>query len=83
MVAFDITSNSETIKHGETGLLVKELTPEAFASALITLLKDDKLRTEMGKKGYQWAKQTLDFDVIAENFEKFIQESINERGRPE
>ncbi len=73
MVAFDATSNSETIKHGETGLLVQEQTPEAFASALLTLLGDDKLRAEMGRNGYQWAKENLDFDVIAENFIKFIE----------
>ncbi len=80
MVAFDVTSNSEAIKDGKTGLLVKGLTPEAFASALITLLSDGKLRAEMGQKGYQWAKQTLDFDIIAENFTKFIEESLATRG---
>lgn len=79
MVAFDITSNSETIRHGETGLLVQELTPEAFASALITLLNDDKSRAEMGKNGYQWAKENLDFDTIAQNFAKFIEESLATR----
>lgn len=81
MVAFDATSNSETIKHGETGLLVQEQTPEAFASALITLLGNDKLRAEMGKNGYQWAKENLDFDVIAQNFAKFIEDSITNRAQ--
>ena len=76
MVAFDATSNSETIRHGETGLLVQEQTPEAFASALLTLLGDDKLRAEMGRNGYQWAKENLDFDVIAPNFIKFIEECV-------
>ena len=80
MVAFDATSNSETIRHGETGLLVQEQTPEAFASALVTLLGDDKLRTEMGRNGYQWAKENLDFDVIAENFIKFVEDSIANKG---
>jgi 1,2-diacylglycerol 3-alpha-glucosyltransferase len=80
MVAFDITSNSETIKHGETGLLVRELTPEAFASALITLLGDDELRAQMGKKGYQWAKENLDFDKIAQDFARFIDDSLAARG---
>lgn len=76
MVAFDVTANSETIKHGENGLLVKELTSEAFASALLTLLRDDDLRAEMGRNGYQWAKENLDFDAIAQNFVKFVEESI-------
>jgi 1,2-diacylglycerol 3-alpha-glucosyltransferase len=75
MVAFDATSNAETIKHGETGLLVKERTPQAFAAALVALLHDEKRRKEMGKNGYQWAKENLDFDVIARNFIRFIEES--------
>ena len=76
MVAFDVTANSETIRHGENGLLVKELNPEAFASALITLLGDDKLRVEMGRNGYRWAKENLDFNVIAEKFARFIEDSV-------
>jgi len=76
MVAFDATSNSETIKQGENGLLVQEQTPDAFASALLTLLGDDKLRVEMGRNGYQWAKENLDFDIIAEKFVRFIGECV-------
>lgn len=76
MVAFDVTSHSETIQDGKTGLLVKGISPEAFASALITLLEDDKLSREMGKEGYEWAKENLDFDVIAENFVRFVENKI-------
>jgi glycosyltransferase involved in cell wall biosynthesis len=76
MVAFDTTSHAETIQHEKTGLLVKEQTPEAFASALITLLNDNELRKRMGKEGYKWSKETLDFDVIAKNFMDFIKENV-------
>lgn len=79
MVAFDVSANSETIKHGENGLLVKEQTPEAFADALTKLLRDDKLRKEMGRNGYKWAKENLDFDVVAENFADFIENRLRER----
>lgn len=79
MVAFDVASHSETIEHGRTGLLVTEMTPEAFASALVSLLSDEKLRKEMGENGYKWAKENLNFDVIAEEFEKFIEDSLSAR----
>ena len=72
MVAFDVSANSETIQHGKNGILVKEQTPEAFADALIELLLNDKLRKILGKNGYKWAKENLDFDVIVKNFENFI-----------
>jgi phosphatidylinositol alpha-1,6-mannosyltransferase len=80
IVAFDATSNSETIKHGETGLLVREQTPGAFASALVSLLGDDKSRREMGRNGYRWAKENLDFDVIAQKLAGFFQQSLADRG---
>ena len=80
MVAFDATSNSETVKHGETGLLVQGQTPEAFAAALIALLGNQELRMELGKNGYRWAKENLDFDVVAENFAKFIDDSLTTKG---
>ena len=82
MVAFDVTANAETIQDGKTGLLVKEISPEAFASALIELLSNKKKAKEMGRNGYKWAKDNLDFDVIAKNFEGFIEEAIlKKRGK--
>jgi len=80
IVAFDATSNAETIKHGETGLLVKEQTPKAFAAALVSLLGDVKSRKEMGRNGYRWAKENLDFDVIAQKLAGFFQQSLADRG---
>jgi len=76
MVAFDVTSHAETIQDGKTGLLVGKNSPEAFASALINMLSDDKLSRVMGRNGYKWAKENLDFDIIAENFARFIEEAI-------
>ena len=39
------------------------------------MLCNDKLGIEMGRNGYQWAKENLDFDVIAEKLVRFIEES--------
>ena len=74
MVAFDISANSETVDHGENGILVKEKTAVAFAQSLSRLLMDSDLRLEMGNKGYKWAKANLDFNNIANNLEAFFKE---------
>jgi glycosyltransferase involved in cell wall biosynthesis len=68
IVCFDIGPNSETVVDGETGFLVKEINAERFADRMDALLNDDSLAREMGRKGYLWAKQNLDFDTIADNF---------------
>lgn len=77
MVAFDVAAMGETIIDNKSGLLVKEQTSTAFANALMILLTNEKLREEMGKNGYVWAKENLDFDIIAKNFINFIEEKIN------
>jgi len=76
MVAFDVGANSDTIKNGENGLLVSKQTSEAFADALISLLTDESLRNKMGRKGYDWAKKNLDFNLIAKKFSDFAENRL-------
>ena len=70
IVCFDIGPNAETVTDGETGLLVPDLNIEKFADAMYRLLNEEDLASKMGKRGYEWAKHTLDFDCIAQNFRK-------------
>lgn len=72
IVAYNAVPHRETVKHNINGLLVDELTPEAFAEAQIMLLSDDKVRHTMGEAGYKWAKEYLDYDKIVEHFSNFI-----------
>ncbi len=53
VVAIDVGGNRDAIVHGETGFLVAERTPEAFARPLIELLRDEELRVTMGRKGFK------------------------------
>ena len=51
VIATDVGGNREAVVDGETGFLVVERTPEAFARPLIALLENEDLRTRMGAKG--------------------------------
>jgi glycosyltransferase involved in cell wall biosynthesis len=51
VVATDVGGNCEAVLDGETGLLVRDRTPEAFARPLIELLKNEDLRRRMGANG--------------------------------
>jgi len=44
------------IRDGEEGILVSPYDQESLASAIITLLKDEKLRKKMGEKAYEKVK---------------------------
>lgn len=74
MIAYNAPPHRETIRQGVNGLLVKELTPEAFAEAEYCLLVSNSMGKEMGKTGYSWAKKHLDYDIIAKNFLDVIKE---------
>lgn len=51
VVATDVGGNREAIVDGETGYLVRERTPEAFARPLLHLLGEEERRRDMGRRG--------------------------------
>lgn len=79
IVAYNAMPHRETVKHNINGLLVDELTPGAFAEAQIKLLGNDELRQTMGEAGYKWARENMDYNIIAERFEEFIEEPLKGR----
>jgi glycosyltransferase involved in cell wall biosynthesis len=67
VVAIDVGGNRDAIIEGETGFLVPERSPEAFAKPIIRLLRDEPLRAKMGQAG---------FERCTENFE--VQKTIGQ-----
>jgi glycosyltransferase involved in cell wall biosynthesis len=52
VVATDVGGNREAIVDGQTGYLVRDRTPEAFAQPLLRLLRNEDERREMGSKAF-------------------------------
>lgn len=75
-VVFDNSANRETVIDGVTGIVVKEETPEAFAQAIIYLLKNPDKAREMGENGYRFAREKLDLDVMARDLRGLIWDSL-------
>ncbi|MFC2057271.1 glycosyltransferase family 4 protein, partial [Chloroflexota bacterium] len=70
IVATNIAGYASVMTHGKEGLLVPPKNSGALAQTLISLLKDDKLRQQMGTEGkvtaeeYRWeriAQRVLDY----------------------
>jgi glycosyltransferase involved in cell wall biosynthesis len=51
VVATDVGGNRELVVDGETGFVVRDRTPEAFARPLVELLENEKLRQRMSASG--------------------------------
>ena len=78
MVAFDVTSHSDSIIDGETGVLVREIDAQAFAGPVSDLLKNRSERERLGENGYRWARQHLDLDMIAARLDGYLKQLLNE-----
>jgi phosphatidylinositol alpha-mannosyltransferase len=74
VVVTSIDGYASVVTHGEEGLLVPPKDSDQLAQALLTLLKDETLRQQMGEKGklkaknYGWeqvAKRVFDYYLKA------------------
>ncbi len=63
VVASDAGVHREIIRHGENGFLARG--PEDWKTCLIKLLKDDALRTKMGRAARATVVQSYSLDVMA------------------
>lgn len=66
-VAFDVPGLRDSIKDGQTGLLVAEGDSDALAVTIVKLLKDDTLRAELSMAALNYTQQ-FSWDKTAEEF---------------
>lgn len=69
IVATDVGGVSDILHDGANGLITKTGDPEDLASKIVSLLDDNELREEMGKKGKMLAEQ-YSWETVAEETEK-------------
>ena len=75
VVASCIGGIQDTVEDGKTGFLFEPENIEDLADKIVTLLKDEKLREEMGKAAKEKAKQ-YDWEKIAERTTEVYKEVI-------
>ncbi|XP_077499366.1 alpha-1,3/1,6-mannosyltransferase Alg2 isoform X2 [Amblyomma americanum] len=71
VVACDSGGPTETVLHGETGLLCAP-TPEAFAAALVRLARDRSLAQEMGERGRERAETLFSWDRFVRELHQVV-----------
>jgi glycogen synthase len=69
----DIYGLKDTIKNGETGILIPPGDAALLADKMTLLLTDTALRERLGKNGYAWAK-TFSWEKVTERQETFYHE---------
>lgn len=76
VVVTSVGSIPEIVDDGITGFIVPPKDVNALAEAIIKLLKDDKLRKQMGENAYRKLKTDLSWDDIAEKTIQVYKEAI-------
>jgi glycosyltransferase involved in cell wall biosynthesis len=76
VVVTDVGAIPEIVDDGVTGFIVPPKNPEALADAIVKLLKDEKLRKQMGENAYKKLKSDLSLDKIAEKTIKVYERAL-------
>ena len=71
VVAYDVPGLRDSVKHDETGILVKQTSPESLASSVVQLLKDRPLLERYSSNSLFFSKQ-FSWDVTTNVFESNI-----------
>ncbi len=76
-VAYNVPGLRDSVKHMETGILVKPGNTEKLTKAITTLLTDHKLREKLAENAYRYAQQ-FSWDKAAEDFLEVVKGAIHE-----
>ncbi len=76
VVATSIAGYASVVTHGEDGLLVPPRNYQELSQALLTLLKDEKLRQQMGAAGKAKVKD-YDWKVVSSRLLDYYQRTID------
>ncbi len=80
IVASDIPGYRHVVENGREGLLVPPESPQLLASAIVTLLKNEKLRKKMGEMGRRKAQEKYSWPKIAKKIEEVYLKVLNMEG---
>jgi glycosyltransferase involved in cell wall biosynthesis len=78
IVAFDVPGCRETVDDGVNGFLVRSFDLHGFAEKIILLLKDEKLRSEMGAKARRKAEAKFDFNKNLDELEMLLKKQLQQ-----
>jgi len=76
-VAYNVSGLKDSIKNGETGLLVKSGNVQALAQGLLKVLEDEELREKLSENALQYSRR-FGWGTTSSEFMKVIKEVVCE-----
>jgi glycosyltransferase involved in cell wall biosynthesis len=81
VVASEVGGLPDSVRHGQTGLLVPPGDPAALAAAVATLIADPAMGQEMGRRGRQECLRRFDIDATTAQVEALYRAALHGRRR--
>lgn len=75
VACFNAGSLPEVVRNGETGVIAKEMTPEALAESIIQLLSNPKKMQKFGANAAKWAR-AFDWKKTAREYHQLYSELV-------
>lgn len=82
VVATDVPGLRDSVRHGETGLLVRGGEPSALTRGIVELLDDGELRERLGAGGLGWSRR-FRWDAVADAFARVARAAARREPMPE
>jgi glycosyltransferase involved in cell wall biosynthesis len=70
-IGYDVPGLRDSIRHGETGITIREKTPAAMAQQAILLLRDTDCPYKYGRNALEFSRQ-FSLDNTANSYEKIL-----------
>jgi glycosyltransferase involved in cell wall biosynthesis len=80
-IGYDVPGLRDSIRHGETGIIIKEKSPAAMAEEAISLLRDSNRLSRYSKNALEFSKQ-FSWDDTVNLFEKFLHTQSETNAHP-
>ncbi len=76
IVAYNVSSNPEVVKHGNDGILVPLSDKEAFVNAALSFIEDKQKANEYGENGYTDIKNRFLFEDTISNLDRYLKRVV-------
>jgi glycosyltransferase involved in cell wall biosynthesis len=80
-VVYDIDGLRDSVRHGKTGLISEENTPERLSERIVQLLSDREKYEEIRRNAWQWSKE-INFEKSYIDFKQIIKSNCEEAVSP-
>ena len=76
IISTNVGGIKDVILPNETGVLVNEMTVDAYSKALLELIEDEKKRKLMSQKGWSFVEEKFQYPILMNNMDNYYKKLL-------